>query len=153
MENQTQDNSANANDILVQCTRCKNQHQKSERISKSGNHGMYDLICPRCNCKSYYDMSPMVAWCYASGLIEIGDPDSIPEGALKIAHGPKSFLYGQISVVARHGKGGSGNQLLVPGVPEADSQAEKMDALEVFLHWCEKRNGKKSSKGVVFCRS
>ena len=153
MDNQTQDNSANANDILVQCTRCKNQHHASKRISKRGRNGMYDLVCPKCNCKSYYDMSPWAAWCYASGLIEIGDPNSIPEGASKIAHGPKSFLDAQISVVARHVKGESGNQLLVPGVPEANSQAEKMAALEEFMQWCEKRNGKKSSNGVVFCRS
>lgn len=153
MENQTQDNSANANDILVQCTRCKNQHQKSERISKSGNHGMYDLICPRCNCKSYYDMSPMVAWCFRSGEIGIGAPEEMREGALKIAHGPKSFLDGQINVVARHGYGAFSGQLLVPGLPEADSPEEAMAALEKFMSWCEMRNGKKSSNGVVFCRS
>lgn len=144
-------------DIPVQCTRCRNKHMESERISRplqrrsTSEIQMSDMVCPRCGCKSYYDMRPQVAWCWASGLIEIGDamPDVSADGsgAILIATGPKSPLTGQLKVVARHGKGASAGKLLVPGVPEAEGQQAKADALEAFLAWRGKR---KSRDGVVF---
>ena len=146
-------------DIPVQCTRCRNKHMESERISRplqrrsTSEIQMSDMVCPRCGGKSYYDLRPQVAWCWASGLIEIGDvmPDgSADGGAILIATGPKSPLTGQLRVVARHGKGASAGKLLVPGVPEAEGQQAKADALDIFLAWCGKR---KSRDGVVFMQA
>ena len=141
-------------DIPVQCTRCRNKHMESTRTmvprGNSGGIAMSESVCPRCNCKSFFDLSPQVAWCWASGLIEIGD--TMPadnhdgSGAIQIASGPKFALKGRLKVVARHGKGASVGKLLVPGVPEAEPGAE-IDALLAWLDWCGKR---KSKDGVVF---
>jgi uncharacterized paraquat-inducible protein A len=78
-------------DILVQCTRCRNKHKESERIAMPSELGK-TLVCPRCGWKNYYDMTPQVAWCWASGLIEMGDKEQVPEGGIVVAHGPKAFL-------------------------------------------------------------
>lgn len=140
-------------DILVRCTRCTFRHMESERVQKvrKTNIAVSDLVCPRCGCKSYFDMRPQVAWCWASGLIQIGD--AVPAdsasggGAIVIATGPKVFLESTLSAVARHGYGASEGLLLVPGVPEVDGQDAKADALADWLAWCAKRNGK---NGVMF---
>lgn len=129
-------------DILVRCTRCRYKHMESERIcvARKSDHGLMEMCCPRCGCRSYYDMRPQVAWCWASGLIEMGD--SMPvgstngSGAIQIASGPKTFLVTQINARARHGKGDGNGQLLVPGVPEANTQRAKGDALAEWLRWC-----------------
>lgn len=147
--------------IPVQCTRCRNKHMESERGSKQRRSGpddgiaVYESVCPRCSCTSYYDLTPQVAWCWASGLIEIGDamPVGSPDGscAIEIARGPKYSLKGHLAVVARHGKGESAGKLLVPGVPEADGaiQDAKLDAFWTWLAWCNKRKGR---DGVVFSK-
>lgn len=142
-------------DIPVQCTRCRNKHMESERASKkrsdAGGYVLSDLCCPRCGAKSFFDLRPQMAWCWASGLIEVGDAAPAESadggGAIVIAEGPKAFLEGMLSVVARHGYGASAGKLLVPGVPEADGQQAKGDALAAWLAWCAKRNGK---NGVMF---
>lgn len=99
-------------------------------------------------------MRLQVAWCWASGLIEIGDQapgDSTDGGgAIVIATGPKSSLKGVLSAVARHGMGASAGKLLVPGVPEAGTQKDAADALSAWLSWCAKNNGKKHRDGVQF---
>jgi len=148
------------NDIPVKCSRCRHQCMESEWLDKpkrsSGGISMTEKVCPKCGCKSYYDMRPQVAWCWASGLIEIGDtpPDDKADGsgAIVIADGPKSFLQGVVSVKARHGQGASAGKLLVPGVPEAESEQAAADALAAWLEWCAKSNGKKYSHGVTFKR-
>jgi len=91
---------------------------------------------------------PQVAWCWASGLIEVGD--TVPEGAIKIAEGQSCDLKYQIDAVSRHCKGGLCLVRLVPGIPEAETQEAKADALAAWLDWCSKGNGKKHRKGVVF---
>lgn len=146
-------------DIPVKCTRCRNEHRESERIQhpwprrSTSEIQVGDLVCPRCGCKSYYDLTPQVAWCWASGRIEIGDfmPTDGPDGsgAIKIAEGPKFSLKSQLSIVARHGQGASRGELLVPGVPESDDQAAKGDALSQWLTWCGKG---KVRDGVVFAK-
>jgi hypothetical protein len=40
--------------------------------------------------------------------------------------------------------------LLVPGIPEAASQREAAEALDKWLAWCGKSNGRRESYGVVF---
>ncbi|WP_245704060.1 hypothetical protein [Oryzisolibacter propanilivorax] len=134
-------------------------HTEADRISRprprrsTGDIQWSDLVCPRCGCKNYYDCTPQVAWCWASGLIEIGDslPPNEPggSGAIEIAAGPKYALKGQLSALARHGKGASAGMLLVPGVPEAEGQRAKGDALALWLAWCSRP---KSRDGVSFAK-
>ncbi len=96
-------------------------------------------------------MTPQIAWCWASGLIEIGD--TVPEnneagdGAIVIAEGPKSALRGRLEAMARSGHDG---RLLVPGVPEAETQSDAAGALGAWLSWCALGNGRRSSYGVTF---
>ena len=141
-------------DIPVKCTRCRFACMESTWLDKlkktSGSISMTEKVCPKCGCKSYYDMHPQVAWCWASGLIEIGD--AVPAGGIKIAECPKSELRAVIEGVARHGKGGACLNRLVPGIPEAESEEAEADALEAWLDWCAKGNGKKHRKGVVFMK-
>ena len=143
----------------VKCTRCRHMHAEADRISRpqprrsTGEIQVNDMVCPRCGCKNYYDCTPQVAWCWASGLIEIGNalPPNEPDGggAIEIAAGPKYALKGQLSALARHGKGASAGMLLVPGVPEAEGQRAKADALAQWLAWCGRR---KSRDGVSFAK-
>lgn len=120
-------------DIPVRCCRCKHKHNESERIGKPHrtDHAITELCCPRCGARSYYDMTPMFAFCWASGLIEFGE--SVPTGAILIARGPKVDLKFEIEVMARHGRGNSDGKLLVPGIPEAADQRAAGDALKIFL--------------------
>lgn len=144
-------------DLIIKCTRCRHMHTEAERISlprprrSTSEIQMSDTVCPRCGGKSYYDCTPQVAWCWASGLIEMGEsmpPDSPGGGgAIEIARGPKYALKAQIGVRARRGYGDGRGQLLVPGVPEAPTQKAKADALARWLRWCGER---KARDGVVF---
>lgn len=143
------------NDIHVQCTRCRNKHLKSERelvLTAMSGVAISTFVCPRCCCRNFYDLTPQVAWCWASGLIEIGDKppaDNENGGPIVIATGPKSFLASHLDVVARHGKGASAGKLLVPGVPEASDQDAAADALSSWLDWCAK--GKRNRRyGITF---
>lgn len=99
-------------------------------------------------------MRPQVAWCWASGIIEIGDKAPVGKadggGCIEIASGPKSYLTGMLGAMARHGQGASAGKLLVPGVPEAPTQDAAADALDEWLNWCAKGNGKKHRQGVRF---
>lgn len=140
-------------DIPVKCTRCRHACMLSDWPDMPSKKfgGCTESVCPSCGCKSYYDQTPQVAWCWASGLIEIGDAmppeDAEGGGAILIASGPKSTLEGKLSVLARHGQGASRGKLLVPGVPEAEDEVAAADALAEWLAWCGKR---KSKAGVVF---
>lgn len=136
-------------DISVECCRCKFKHKESERVPKPDLkfRGLSNLVCPRCGAHSYYDLQPTVAWCWASGLIEIGE--TVPDGAIKFAHGPKSNLKCVLEAVARHGKGASAGKLIVPGIPEAESQQAAADALQAFMDWAGKGSFVKKN-GVVF---
>ncbi|EPD44433.1 MULTISPECIES: hypothetical protein [Delftia] len=132
---------------LAKCTRCRNAHKVSERLEKQCS-GWTESVCPRCGGKSWYDCTPQVAWCWASGLIEIGSELPSPD-AIEIARGPKYALETAISVAARHGKGAGVSQMLVPGVPEAPDQATGLRALQQWLEW---RGRFKSRDGVVFSK-
>lgn len=123
---------------------------ESERIDVPSKKfsGVTESVCPRCNARSYYDLSPRVAFCYASGLIEFGD--TIPEGAIHIATGPACSIKVVVGALAREGRGDSFGKLLVPGIPEAANQKQAGDALASWLEWCAKGNGTKRVDGVVF---
>lgn len=92
-----------------------------------------------------------VAWCWASGLIEVGDalPTIDPDGngPIQIARGPRAALLAQLNTLARHGKGAGRSQLLVPGVPEARTSRDAVDALSVWVLWCGAHD---SRDGVVW---
>lgn len=138
-------------DIPVKCTRrsCGHEHVESERIPMVVLDGSATPTgCPKCGRTDYFDMRPQVAWCWASGLIEIGA--AVPRGAILIARGPLSSLKPLVSGRARRGRGESAGKLLVPGVPEAASQQEAVDALDAWLKWCAKGNGNNSWSGVEF---
>lgn len=84
----------------------------------------------------------MIAYCYASGLIEFGR--KVPDGALEITRGPAKTVRNLMIATARHGYGRSAGKLLVPGVPEAPNQSAGLDALLAFRRWldaCEQRRG------------
>lgn len=139
-------------DILVKCTRCKHQCMESAWVNKPAKGqlagmGWTEKTCPKCGCRSYYDMRPQLAWCWATGLIEIGD--AMPDGAILVASGPKCELELRVGGVARTSRT-IPRQLLVPGVPEAPTEAEAFKALGDWLAWCAKRNGTKSARGVPF---
>lgn len=72
------------------------------------------------------------AWAWRSGLIEFGK--SVPSGAFPILSADGvCFSRQQIEVAARHGK-----TLLVPGVPEAPSDAKAYEAFESWVRWLRK---------------
>lgn len=135
-------------DIQCKCTRCRHVHKESERIaqarplSKRTPFPIDVLTCPKCGADSYYDITPTVAWCWASGLIELGEqmptPDADGGGAIEIARGPKAALKARLQGVVRMGRGRSAGEMLVPGVPEAETDMAKADALHAFLKWASK---------------
>ncbi|WKA31576.1 host nuclease inhibitor protein [Bradyrhizobium roseum] len=81
------------------------------------------------------------AWCFPSGLIEFGT--AVPKGAIVFARGPEKQLREFIDVNARHARVIGGRrgrmpgtvQLLVPGIPEADSQLAALEALCRWVKW------------------
>jgi len=95
---------------------------------------------------------PFVAWCWATGLIEMGTPPesliAVNRGAIPFATGPKASLVAEVEVAARHGRGASTGKLLVPGIPEAADEEAGLAALEAFVAWCANRPG--PYKGVCW---
>ncbi|EMY3023615.1 host nuclease inhibitor protein [Salmonella enterica] len=71
--------------------------------------------------------STITAYCWASGLIEFGN--TLPEGALPIVTGNEKQVRDVVTVLARHAYNGD---LLVPGIPEAESMDEYREALVRF---------------------
>lgn len=135
--------------VLVQCCRCKHKHTEHDRVPKPDPKcaGLENMVCPRCGARSYYDVTPFIAWCWASGLIEIGE--TCPDRAIKFAHGPKGHLESIISALARHGYGANARKLLVPGIPEAENQRAAGDVLKAFVAMAAKSRSAKKY-GVVF---
>ncbi len=70
----------------------------------------------------------ITAYAWASGLIEIGY--KVPDGALPIISGDELRVRELIDVYARHSR--INEQLLVPGVPEANNQHDACSALIKF---------------------
>lgn len=80
-------------------------------------------------------MNAYYAYCWRSGLIEFGG--DLPDGAILIAQGHylhRDNIKEIVNVRARHGWDG---QLLVPGVPEAKSDDEALDALLTWQSWAD----------------
>ena len=66
--------------------------------------------------------------CWRSGEAQI--VDRVPKGALNLAYGQRGELEDILGVVARHGH--DGITMLVPGVPEASTDAEALEAVSSF---------------------
>jgi hypothetical protein len=79
----------------------------------------------------------MYAYAWRSGLI--GFRKNVPAGSLKITCGRKDEVEAVISVLARHGRGESEGMLLVPGIPEAETDDEALDALIAFCDMVKKQ--------------
>ncbi|MFH1033700.1 MAG: host nuclease inhibitor protein [Pseudomonadota bacterium] len=76
-------------------------------------------------------MSKGVAYTFTDGVIQFSN--RCPRGALPIAMCTDGArLREAVSAVARHGH--EPGVLLVPGVPEADTEKDGMDALLKFRH-------------------
>jgi hypothetical protein len=151
-----------SSDLDKCCGRCQNRSDDTELRCTIGGFATYRFkVCDRFKeakqteareKPSRDDMRPQVAWCWASGLIEIGGrmPPNGPNGggAIQIASGPKANLEACLGALARHGKGASAGKLIVPGVPEANGQQAKGDALAAWLAWCSSKRA--LDDGVVF---
>lgn len=114
-----------------------------------------ESTCPRCGCRSFYDLTPWFAWSWASGLIELGAQPPVPaadgSGCIVFAQGPRGDLEAAIAVLARHGKGASSGKYLVPGVPEAANPTEAIDAFGKWVDRCKTGIGRHyAKKGVLF---
>lgn len=70
----------------------------------------------------------MLAYCYRSGQIGLGS--RLPKGALPIARAKGHQLRRTIEGLARWAY--DNKTMLVPGIPEADSDVEALDALKRF---------------------
>lgn len=84
----------------------------------------------------------LIAYAWASGLIEFGE--KYPEGALPILTGSDKEVKEVIEMLARHSR--TNDQLLVPGVPEAEDQRSALDAL-IYFSDIAKRDYAKLVKG------
>ncbi|KVM76484.1 host nuclease inhibitor protein [Burkholderia ubonensis] len=80
----------------------------------------------------------MKAFAWQSGLIEFAN--EVPAGALQIAEGTSKEIRRVVGVWARHSR--TGDELLVPGVPEAESEDAKLDALIAFSFRVKERMAK-----------
>jgi hypothetical protein len=94
------------------------------------------------------------AWCWATGLIELGSqrPQDRADGAgaIAFASGPMRALQQEIGTLARHGQGKSSGKFLVPGVPEARTPDEAVDALIAWTRDCSRMARKNGLPCVVF---
>lgn len=77
----------------------------------------------------------MIAYAWATGRIDFGR--RMPVGALIIAKAPAKPLRKAVTGYARLAY--DGKTWLVPGVPEADTQNDGIDALLAFCRGVEKR--------------
>ncbi|MGN7832628.1 hypothetical protein ACTJI2_13560 [Pseudoxanthomonas sp. 22568] len=73
----------------------------------------------------------MIAFCWVNGQIEFGR--RLPTGAIEVARGGQDVLEPAVRVLARQGY--DGKTLFVPGIPEAQSEKERLDALLAWMRW------------------
>ncbi len=86
-----------------------------------------------------------VAYCWRGGDIQISR--RLPKGALKLGSAHGTRLKKAISVCARHSY--DGHTLLVPGIPEADSDTDAMEAVQRFREQLSRRLERKKKKGEL----
>lgn len=73
------------------------------------------------------------AFCWRTGLLQTGN--EVPEGALELASAPESVLTNVLLAECRHGYN---DELLVPGIPEAASSDNAVDAAIDFSQRLQK---------------
>ena len=104
--------------------------------------GRVEFWCRRCGSPAHSDCTPMLAWCWPTGLIQIGEVMPVDgRGAIAVASGPASALLAALASVAsyRHGTGPGTFDLVVPGVREVSDGYRALDALLSWVAWCRKR--------------
>ena len=72
----------------------------------------------------------IIAYCYASGVIKFGK--KVPDGTLPIVQGKNTRIRRLVEVLSRHAY--DGKTFLVPGIPEAECEKERLDALQAFTN-------------------
>ncbi len=83
--------------------------------------------------------------CWRSGEVEV--KRSVPRGAVSILEGHGTHLKRILGPAARHAY--DGVTLLVPGVPEAESDDEAIEAVNRFQAWLERGESLRASKRVA----
>lgn len=80
-----------------------------------------------------------IAYCWRSGEIEITEKTLVPVGTVPLLEGEVTRLTEVVSATSRHAY--DGKTLLVPGVPEDDSDDEAMSATLRWVLWASQRDG------------
>lgn len=83
-----------------------------------------------------------VAYCWRTG--EIGLSKRMPRGALQLGSGAMRTLQPAVSALARHAY--DNKTLLVPGIPEADSDLDALEAARRFQIELSKRTAAGTSE-------
>ncbi len=78
----------------------------------------------------------LFAYSWRTGRVDFGP--TVPEGALEIARDYESRLRKNVTPACRLAY--DNETLLVPGVPEADSDDEALDAILKFRDWIRQRS-------------
>lgn len=81
----------------------------------------------------------MKAYCWRNGVIGFAAAGAVPDGAIAFAEGPARRLRKVVSGTARLAY--DGETLLVPGVPEAETDDGAVDALLAWGAWAGTRSG------------
>lgn len=68
------------------------------------------------------------AYCWRGGVIEFGP--RVPKGALPVDRGTEQSVRRRVEPLARHAH--DGKALLVPGIPEAETDVEAFEAYQRF---------------------
>jgi hypothetical protein len=80
-----------------------------------------------------------IAFCDRRGIIEI--EAKLPEGMLELARGRRAALERLMCAAARHAY--DGKTRLVPGIPEAETDDQALNAAITFREWLAKRRDAK----------
>lgn len=88
----------------------------------------------------------ITAFCYANGVVRFTSPkrQRVPDGALMICKGTRKWLRANLEPACRVAY--DNKTLLVPGIPEADSQGEALTALIKFRNWVQQRGTRSTAK-------
>lgn len=140
---------------MIKCTRCRYACTQSEWVDVPSKKfaNATEGACPRCGCRSFFDMAPQVLWIFRDGLVQMGErmhhePDS---GPLLIAAGPRCELELIMGMMAQRVFERDG--WLVPNVGQAQAVREKLLAVDAWLNKCQARAKAGRIKGVVFYTS
>lgn len=80
-------------------------------------------------------MAKVVIW--RNGAVAVRPNKARPDGGLTVCRGDARAMKRAVEVVARHAY--DGRTLLVPGIPEADTEVEALAAAKAFAEQIRKR--------------